>query len=170
MTKPARKEPVRNDGPTKERRSKGDVGHNDLPRSVRIYSVATPLDRLLRTGGIEKAHHQAGKRYAEHCHHAGLTGTPKSADLNAVGGGSDCTYGMAANEFQANHRLEYRNACRIIGKWRSAAFEDIVVHDTPLEDTGYTMGQTNKKQAIAAAREMLLGKLEALAVHWGYKT
>lgn len=169
MTKPAKQQPNRNDGPTKERKAKGDTVYAGLGKSDRVYSAVTPLDRMLKAGWIDRPMHEAGKRYARHVYESGIAGVPKSANLDGAAGGGDCTYGMAANEHQAFHRQEYRKAVQAVGSWRCAAFQLFVCHDCPLEEVGYRMGETNKKQAVAAAREMIKGKLFTLAVLWGLK-
>lgn len=156
--------------PTRERRRKGDVGKNNKPSDAEaIYSVSTPLDRLYEAGHIDEPQHTAGQRFARHVHHAGLSGAPRTADLNAVSGGAENTYGMASSEAQAHHRQEYRRAMECIGKWRSAAFLAFVVDGDALEKVGRQMGETNKAQAVAAAREMVKDRLTRLAEMWAPK-
>lgn len=172
MTKPARKhqDAIKPDLGTKERRAKGDVRITDaLARSERKAQARSPLDRLKDSGKIDDALHQAGQKYAEHVHYAGLAGVARTADLLATGGGSGCTYGMAATEFQAHHRKEYRKAVQALGKWRASQFQAFVCGDCSLEKVGNLMGETNKHQAIAAAREMIIGKLHLLVDLWGMR-
>ena len=156
--------------PTAERiaQAGGGVVHGDDPRAgQRLYSVRSTVDRMLDKGAIDAAMHQAAQRYAGHWYAAGVAGVPPTVDLNRTSGGGVNTYGMAASEVQAYHREQYRQAVQTVGKWRYVAFEAVVCHGETLESVGRGMGEQNTAQAIAAAREMVKGKLHALACMWG---
>ena len=168
----AKPQPASPLGPTEERQRRGDITKADKSRkkSEHIYSVVSPLDRLLRQGVIDTGQHTAGQRFAKHHYYAGLTEHMGSVDLNAVRGASETSYGMPTSEFMADQRREYRDAIQAIGSWRSTAFQLFVCGDCSLEETGYRMGLTNRVQAVAAAREMVCGKLAMLCELWGIPT
>jgi hypothetical protein len=154
---------------TKERRAKGDVIVNDTPSRTerRGAVVCPPLDRLRNSGRIDDALHRAGEKYLEHRYNAGQSGVARTANLQGVGGGGDCNYGMAATEWQAHHLQEFRKAVQALGKWNSVAFEMFIIDECSLETVGRFMGERDKKVQIATARTMVEAKLARLADLWG---
>jgi hypothetical protein len=127
-----------------------------------------PLDRALRKGIISGAEHSALSKYHHHWHHAGLESGVGSADLNRVFASDPGSMsGMAKTEAQAHHRKQWRDARAALGHRAGIVIDNIVCAGHSLETAGFSIGWTNKPQAIAAATEMLRDAGYRLAKLWG---
>ena len=109
----------------------------------------------------------AGVKYRLHWHRGGLEAGIRTVDFNRTGGGPNGLAGMPATEDQVHHRRQWRQANDWIGQRGQIVLETVGCEDDSLEQAGYKLGEKNKPQAIAAARQILLGALDKLCDEWG---
>jgi hypothetical protein len=74
---------------------------------------------------------------------------------------------MAKSEAQAHHRQQWRAGRAILGHRAGIIVDNVVCAEQSLEVAGFSVGWTNKPQAIAAATETLRDAGYRLAKLWG---
>jgi len=159
------------DGPTLERQRHAE-GYFEIvgeERSSQKYTMQdSPLDRMKARGAIDPVEYSALRKYAHHWYHGGLLSSVGSVDLNRIFAADPLSMsGMAKSEGQAHHRQQYRQARVILGHRPGIVVDNVVCQELTLEIGGYSIGWTNKPQAIAAATEMLRDAGYRLSRHWG---
>lgn len=143
MTKPARKEPVRADIGTKERRARGDVRITGPSRSDRQAKAETSVERIAGQRGLDgepkltAVHIAAAKQYYECAVAYGVFGRVTSVDFSkeVFGGGDD-----DGAEWLEDRKRDYLAATRLITKRYSPPMVAIILHDATLTQAGRMMG------------------------------
>jgi hypothetical protein len=138
-----------------------------------------PLDRLAARGDLAKTENgkidrhmnrillEAGRRYFEHAYLSGMISALKAIDLAGVGGGGDPACGMPANEAQAHHRRQYRDAEQALGQYFSSVVDAIVLREQSLQAVGLRITPYRKAETAAAiALDRLKEGLLRLAQHF----
>lgn len=158
-------------GPTDERKRHADGyfeigGDNQVGRKYTMQD--SPLDRMWARNAIDPKEYSALRKYAHHWYHGGLLASVGSVDLNRIFASDPGSMsGMAKSEGQAHHRQQYREARALLGHRPSIVVDNVICAEHSLEIAGFSIGWTNKPQAIAAATEMLRDAGYRLAKHWG---
>jgi len=169
--KPAKVEFREISGPTPERLVKTDGFYvvGDDKQGAKIITIRdTPLDRMFNRNAIGGSEYAALQKYKHHFHHAGLEPSLGSLDLDRVFSSDPGSMsGMAKTERQVHHRRQYREARALLGHRPGIVVDNVVCFELALEAAGYSIGWTNKPQAIAAATEMLRDAGYRLARLWG---
>jgi hypothetical protein len=128
----------------------------------------SPLDKMRARDAINPKEYAALRKYAHHWYHGGLQGSVSSMDLNRVFASDPLSMsGMAKSEGQAHHRQQYREAREEIGHRPGIVVDNVVCAELSLEAGGYSIGWTNRPQAVAAATEILRDAGYRLAKMWG---
>lgn len=158
-------------GPTVERllKSGGHFTVGDNQQGSKIHTMRDqPLDRMFARNAITGAEYAALQKYHHHWHRAGLEMSLVSADLNRVFASDPASLsGMAKTEAQAHHRKQYRDARAALGHHTGIVVDNVVCAGHSMEVAGFSIGWTNKPQAIAAATERLRDAGYRLAKLWG---
>lgn len=156
--------------PTPERRKMIDgayVVNNDPGRTI-ITVRDAPLDRMRDRNAIGGNEYAALQKYKHHWTRAGMAGRMSALDLNGVFSSDKSTRsGMATQEAECHHLKQYRDARALLGHRTGIVVDNIVCAEQSLEIAGYSIGWTNKPQAIAAATEMLRDAGYRLSKLWG---
>jgi hypothetical protein len=169
--RPARSQKTRDGEPSVERLAKAEgffvIGDDE--QGTKIFTLRdTPLDRMFSRRAIGGVEYSALQRYRSHWHHAGLEPGVGSVDLNRIFSSDPGSMsGMAKSEAQAHHRGEWRAARELLGHRPGIVVDNVVCAELPLDVAGYSIGWTNKPQAIAAATEVLRDAGYRLGRHWG---
>ena len=157
--------------PTAERlmKSGGAFVIGDDKQGTRVYRFhESPLDRMFKDDRIGGSEYAALQKYKHHWYHAGLEPGCASMDLNRVLSADPSSLsGMAKTEAQAHHRQQYRAARALLGHRTGIVVDNAVCAEHSLEVAGFSIGWTNKPQAIAAATEMLRDAGYRLSKLWG---
>jgi predicted Zn-dependent peptidase len=155
--------------PERLMRSIGEIDVGDDKQGNRIYTFKdSPLQRMFSRKAIDPTEYTALQKYFHHWYHGGLLPGVGSVDLNRVfASDPGLASGMAKSERQAHHRQQYRAARAEIGHRAGVVVDNVVCHENSLEVGGFSIGWTNKPQAIAAATEMLRDAGCRLAKLWG---
>ena len=156
--------------PTLERLQKaGDATEKGATGTVRISDA--PLERLRKRGSITEDQYQAGYRFREIYHNAGLEAHYGSQDLNRIRSTDGPTYGMAASEFMANARKRYRKCVDVlldINPTMVAIAHDVIVHEVTVEDVGrFQLKENGRQRAHVAGLSVLRVCLDVLAKEFG---
>jgi hypothetical protein len=158
-------------GPTPERLLKTDGFYvvGDDQQGAKIVTVRdTPLDRMFSRNVLGGAEYGALQKYKLHWYHAGLEASLGSLDLDRVfSSDPGAMSGMAKTERQVHHRRQYREARKLLGHRVGIVVDNVACAENSLELAGYSIGWTNKPQAIAAATEMMRDAGYRLARLWG---
>jgi hypothetical protein len=158
-------------GPTNERirQSEGFFEIGGESRSNQKYSMQdAPIERLMARNAIEPKEYAALVKYRHHWFHGGHSPSIGGMDLNRVfasNPGARC--GMGIGDKQMFHQDQYRDAQKEIGHRSAIVVDNIVCHEQALEIAGYSIGWTNRPQAVAAATEMLRDAGYRLGKLWG---
>jgi hypothetical protein len=157
--------------PTAERilKSGGAYSVGDDKQGTKVYRFQeSPIDRMRQRDAICGADYAALKKYHHHWYHAKLAGNVSSMDLNSVFSSDKSTReGMATSEAACHHLKQYTAARALLGHRTGIVVDNIVCAEQSLEIAGYSIGWTNKPQAIAAATEMLRDAGYRLSRLWG---
>lgn len=156
--------------PTPERLQKaGDAIEKGATGTVRLNEA--PLERLRKRGAISEDQYQAGYRFREIYHNAGLEAHYGSQDLNRIRSTDGPTYGMAASEFMANARGRYRAACDRLIDTSAVLIQvihDIVCREHPPEEVGrFHLKENGRERAHVAGLTALRLGLDVLAKEFG---
>ena len=159
------------EGPTDERRRHAE-GYFEIGGDSQVgrkYTMQdSPLDRMRARNAIDPVEYSALRKYLHHWYHGGLQSSVGSVDLNRVFASDPLSMsGMAKSEGQAYHRQKYREAREMLGHRPGIVVDNVVCAELTLEAAGYSIGWTNKPQAVAAATEMLRDAGYRLAKLWG---
>jgi len=158
-------------GPTAERLAKAEgffvVG--DDKRGGKVHTMRDdPLARMFARHAISGPEYSALQKYHHHWHHAGLEGGVGTVDLNRIFSSDPGSMsGMSKTEAQYHHRKQWRDARALMGLRVGIVVDNVVCAGHSLELAGFSIGWTNKPQAIAAATEMLRDGGHRLAKLWG---
>jgi hypothetical protein len=155
-----------------DRRLRFAEGHytvGDDKQGGKIHTMRDqPLDRMFARQAITGAEYAALQKYHHHWHHAGLEMSLVSADLNRVFASDPGSLsGMAKTEAQAHHRKQWRDARASLGLRTGIVVDNVVCAGHSLEVAGFSIGWSNKPQAIAAATEAIRDAGYRLAKLWG---
>jgi hypothetical protein len=155
--------------PERLMRSIGEIDVGDDKQGNRIYTFKdSPLERMFSRKAIDPIEYTALQKYFHHWYHAGLLPGVGSVDLNRVfASDAGLSGGMAKSERQAHHRQQYRAGRGVIGHRSGIVVDNVVCNEHSLEVAGFSIGWTNKPQAIAAATEMIRDAGYRLARLWG---
>jgi hypothetical protein len=159
------------EGPTDERKRHAggffEIGGED--RASQKYTMQdSPLDRMRAKNTIDPVEYSALRKYAHHWYHGGLQSSVGSVDLNRVFAADPLSMsGMAKSEGQAHHRQQYREARAMLGHRPGIVVDNVVCAELTLEAAGYSIGWTNRPQAVAAATEILRDAGYRLSRLWG---
>lgn len=168
MTKPARKEPVRADVGTKERRAKGDIGIVGLGKSDKRAKAISKLEAMRLRGVINDVQLAAGVRYQIHHYHAGLSESPKGLAFDSMGGGGALpAYMTPQSEHASHHRAMIREAMPLIHGEGISLFLAFIIGDCSLESCAEYLGPMRRQAKLAKATQIIVHKLDVLAQHWG---
>lgn len=163
--------PVILEGPTAQRLAKaeGNFTVGDDKQGGKIHTMRDdPLARMFARQAISGPEYAALQKYHHHWHYAGLEAGMGSVDLNRVFSSDPGSMsGMAKSEAQAHHRKQWREARYCLGLRVGIVVDNVVCAGHTLETAGFSVGWTNKPQAIAAATEMLRDAGYRLARLWG---
>lgn len=159
------------EGPTEERLQKAQ-GHfqvGDDKQGTKVYRMRDDtLARMLDRDAIDGTEYAALQKYKHHWTAGGLMGSVGSVDLNRVFSSDPASMsGMAKSEGQAHHRGQFRRAREQLGNRQVILVERVVLEEWTLESAGGTLGWRDRKQAVAAATEMLRDAGYRLAKLWG---
>lgn len=138
------------------------------PAGVQRVSEA-PLDRLLRTDEIGPDEFEAGDRFRNDAHVAGIDPGAPSVDWNALGGGFGPRVPTA---FSSQKTMDARRRWRAVHDslgTRSGVWSVLwlaLVREQSLTDIGLGLGVSGRKEAIAAAKASLVMALGVLAEHY----
>ena len=155
---------LNDDGPTLQRGQHDSIENgwkvgSEIGRSKRVTTQRI-IDRLLKRGTITSRQWQAADRLRSLHYHAGLE--PRVvADLSRAGSGGECTYGMAANERQADARRQLRVALGAAGAAVSGVMIEVVCYD--VEPTAWAAA---KGRHWSWVRPLLDAGLDELVRHW----
>lgn len=124
----------------------------------------SPIDRLRRTGSITEGQHAAGKSYYADWYAAGL------APLGAfdytrpiVDGASPKSH----SDYRSSASFRWNAARGAMGSFLAAVVDPVVLSELSLEQAGFGVGVKNRPQAVAVARDRLVGGLDVLAKQYG---
>lgn len=138
--------------------------------SQKFTMLDSPLDRMRARDAIDPKEYSALRKYAHHWYYGGLQSSVSSMDLNRVFASDPLSMsGMAKSEGQAHHRQQYREARAMLGHRPGIVVDNVVCAERSLEAAGYSIGWTNRPQAVAAATEILRDAGCRLAWLWGMK-
>lgn len=166
------------DGPTSQQWAKGqyvdvlqvDPEGKEKPKATgAVRNVAgTPLDRYLARKMISARQFDAGDRFREDWHFAGLTARVVQSYAPKVNssGRADAGYAMPAAERQLYARQRVRGAQKQLGRLAKPLIA-VAIEELNAEDLGKTAGYKQPGQARACGMTMLRLGLDMLADHYG---
>jgi hypothetical protein len=160
--------PAQCSDPTPERMAKAGQDFTVGSGEARVITMAdSPFARALSRGVITPRQYEAGRKYAHHWYHAGLSDALGTFDPNRVFAADVSGFcGMAKTEAQAFHRQRYRAACAVIGMTSEWVLTDLACRDKTLAGIGVRLGWNNERQATAAATERARIALDLLCDLW----
>lgn len=170
MTRPAHKEPVRNDLGTPQRRARGDVRITGEAKSERKARAETSVERIAsqkdKDGNprLDTKQVEAARRYYVCAAAYGVFGRYASMDL------AEEVFGSAHDddgaEWLEDRKREYIKAKDIISPRYCFAMHQIILRDATLTEAGKLMGGKGDR-AGQVALPVLIDTLDRLAVFFG---
>lgn len=145
------------------------VGGDQVQRLIcdplEVLASRRALSGDLKRNGIL---HEAGIKFRNHWHNAGLTGIG-AQDLNKVAGASSGpAWSIPQSQHAADHRAICREAIAYLGAYLAKWVVAIVIEERRPEEVGRNMSSyIDEDTARAIAIECLRAGLTTLADHWG---
>ena len=143
-----------------------DVHGNPVRAVAKRNLTASPLDRYLKRGRIERGAWEAGERLRRQWRASGLE---RNMTTNYEGvriDGGDPAWQMPASERQAHARQAVRAALRNVGKLAAGVLVDLIVHELTARDIGHRAGRRGKYAEVAGMERIQMA-LAALAHCYG---
>lgn len=150
---------------------------NARDKRDRTVTILDPFEAAHERGGwgikgenprIAQSRYEAGVKFRHHFERGGLHGVLSSLDLNASRTEPFGRTFLGTDE-QVHHRLQYRSAEKLLGMVETAVLRWVIVEGITLHGAGERMGWRDRKQASAAAVQVMRMSLDKLCGMWGIR-